>query len=161
MQLPIKLFSRVAALEIPRKLTQNISFYSGGGCKTQNFNGTGLDQGELPEKFKENNLAKVNYLKLQTQEKHSRMFSLAFSLPKTMSNFYPSKLRQKKVSKNNEHIQTRQIPLKKVRENNVNFSTIEFTSKKVRGSNLDFLTIKITSRKVRGNNVDFSNNQLH
>ena len=55
--------------------------------------GTGLHQGDLLEKFKENNLAKVNCLKLQTQEKPSRMFSLAYNLPKTMSNFCPSKLR--------------------------------------------------------------------
>ena len=61
-----------------------------------NFNGTGLHQGDLLEKFKENNLAKVNCLKLQIQEKTYRMFSLAYNLPKTMSNLYPSKLRRKK-----------------------------------------------------------------
>ena len=55
-----------------------------------------MELGDLLEKFKENNLAKVNCLKLQTQEKPSRMFSLAYNLPKTMSNFCPSKLRQKK-----------------------------------------------------------------
>ena len=48
------------------------------------------------EKFKENNLAKVNCLKLQTQEKPPRMFSLAYNLPKTMSDSCPSKLRRKK-----------------------------------------------------------------
>ena len=58
--------------------------------------GTGLHQGDLLEKFKENNLAKVNCLKLQTQEKPSRMFSLAYNLPKTMSNFCPSKLHRQK-----------------------------------------------------------------
>ena len=35
---------------------------------------TGLYQGDLLENFKENNLAKVNCSKLETQEKPSRMF---------------------------------------------------------------------------------------
>ena len=51
-----------------------------------NFNGTGIHQGHLFEKFKEKNLEKVN-LKLQTQEKPPRMFLLAYNLPKTTSNF--------------------------------------------------------------------------
>ena len=33
-----------------------------------NFNGTGLHQGTLVEKFKENSLRKIDYLKLLTKE---------------------------------------------------------------------------------------------
>ena len=36
--------------------------------KDPNFNGTKLHQVDLLEKFKENNLAKVNFLKLLTKE---------------------------------------------------------------------------------------------
>ena len=53
-------------------------------------------QGDLLEKFKENNLARINQLKLQTQEKPLRMFSLAYNLPKAMSDFCPSKLCREK-----------------------------------------------------------------
>ena len=61
-----------------------------------NFNGAWLHQRDLIEKFKQNNYAKVNCLMLKTQEKPSRMISLAYNLPKTMSNFCPSKLHRKK-----------------------------------------------------------------
>ena len=67
-----------------------------------NFNGAGPHQGDLLKKFKENNLAEVNCLKLQIQEKPSQMFSLVYNLPKTMpdvktmSNLCPSKLQRKK-----------------------------------------------------------------
>ena len=43
------------------------------------------------KKFKENNLAKVNFLKLPPG-----MFSLAYNLPKTTSKFGSSKFRRKK-----------------------------------------------------------------
>ena len=74
------------------------------------------------------------------------MFSLAYNLPKTMSNFCLSKLRWKTSIKTmcifrpNNYIQ-------KVRGNDVCFSTIGITPIKVRGNNVDFLTIKTTSRK--------------
>ena len=71
------------------------------------------------------------------------MFSLDYKLPKTMSNFCPSKLPRKKVSRND-----------------VDFSTIEITSKKVRRNNVDFSTSEITSKKVRRNEVDFSISEI-
>ena len=74
------------------------------------------------------------------------MFSLAYNLPKTMSNFCPLKLQRAYF----------EIISIKVRENNVDFLTIEIISKGVRGNNVDFSTIKIISKKVRGNNVEFS-----
>ena len=45
-----------------------------------------------------------------------------------------SKIRSKRVTKNNVNILTREIKSKNVGGNNVDFST----SKKVRGSNMDF-----------------------
>ena len=42
------------------------SFSNVGGCKVQT--GTELNQGDLIEKLKENNLAKVSFLKLLTME---------------------------------------------------------------------------------------------
>ena len=69
-----------------------------------------------PGKFKENNLANVNCLKLQIQEKPFRMFSLAYNLPKTMSDLCPSKL-----CKNDVHISTIKIRPIKVTGNNVDF----------------------------------------
>ena len=73
-----------------------------------------------------------------------------------MSNFCLSKLRRKKVSKNNLHISTIEITWKKVRGNNVDFSTSEITPIKVPGNNVDFSPIEIISKKVGGNNVNFS-----
>ena len=70
-----------------------------------------LHQGDLLKKFKESNLAKVNFFKVTNKGKTLRMFSLAYNLPTTTSNsskFYqinyvqtkwiirPSKLRRKK-----------------------------------------------------------------
>ena len=53
---------------VHRKLTCSSSFGNVGGCKRQDFNGTGLHQGALLEKFKENNLRKIGFLKLLTKE---------------------------------------------------------------------------------------------
>ena len=104
--------------------------------------------------FKENNLVKVNFLKLLTKENPPRMFSLAYNLPKTTSN--TSTFCQKKVPVNKVDFSTIKINLKKVSRNAVDISTREITSKKVRGCKADFSTIEITSKKVRGNNMDFS-----
>ena len=49
--------------------------------KDSNFSRTVLQQGDLVKKFKENNLAKVNFLNLLTKEKS----------PKTTSNFHRPK----------------------------------------------------------------------
>ena len=70
---------------------------------------------------------------LQTQEKPSRMFSLA----KTC----------KKVRGNNVEFSTNEITPIKARGNNLDFSTIKITSKRVGGKNVDFSTSKITSKK--------------
>ena len=81
-----------------------------------------MELGDLLEKSKENDLAKVNCLRLQIQEKPFRMFWLAYNLPKTMSNLCPSRLRRKKWgNKNNVHISTIEITLIKVPGNNVDF----------------------------------------
>ena len=42
--------------------------------KLKNFNQNGLHQGDLLEKFKEKNLAKVSFLKLQTKENFLECF---------------------------------------------------------------------------------------
>ena len=101
------------------------------------------------------------------------MFLLASNLPKTISNFWPSKLHWKKsvkttcifpadklhwkkIRENNEDFSTSKITPIKVRGNNVDFSTIEYTSKRVHRKNVDSSTIKIISKKALGNNVDYS-----
>ena len=107
-----------------------------------NFNGTGLYQGDSLEKFKENNLAKANYLKLQTQENLLKCFH---EFTKALT----------KISKNME------IHSMVETGNSIDFSTIEITSEKVRGDNVDFSTSKSTSKKVRENNVNFRPVKLH
>ena len=67
------------------------------------------------------------------------MFSLPCILPKTTSNFGPSKFS---------------------RANYVHFLTIKIMPKKVNGNNVDISTREITSKKVRGNNVDISTNKI-
>ena len=66
-----------------------------GMFKTATLTISNLDI-KFRHKFKESILVKVNCLKFQAQEKPSRMFSLPYNLPKTMSNFCPSELRRKK-----------------------------------------------------------------
>ena len=66
-----------------------------------------LHQGDLLKKFKKNNLAKVNFLKLLAKENPPRMFSLAYNLPTTTSN--SSKFRRKK------YVQTKWIRPSKLR----------------------------------------------
>ena len=110
--------------------------------------------GDLVEKSKENNFAKVNCLKLQIQENLPKCFHELTSYQKRCQ-FFPIKIASKKVSRTNVDISAIEIILKKVRGNNVDFSSIEIASKKVRGNNVDFSTSKITSKKVRGNEVVF------
>ena len=50
------------------KLTCSSSFGNVGGFKGSNFNGPVLHQGALLEKFKENDLRKIGFLKLLTKE---------------------------------------------------------------------------------------------
>ena len=120
----------------------------------KNFNGTQLHQGDLPENFKENNLAKINCLKLQTQENPLNVF-INLQLNKNNVELFPIKITSNKVIRNNVDISTKKITSKQVRGNNVEFLTSEITSKKVLGHNVDFSAIEITSKKIRGNNVDF------
>ena len=115
--------------------------------------------GDLLEKSKENNFAKVNCLKLQIQENLPKYFHELTSYQKRCQ-FFPIKIASKKVSRTNVDISAIEITSKKVRGNNVGFSTIEITSKKVRRNNVDFLNSEITSKKVRGNNVDFSTSEI-
>ena len=128
-----------------------------------------LHQGDLLKKFKENKLAKVNFLKLLTKENPSNVFIslqlsnndvefIEISSKKVRANkvdYSTIKITSKKVSRNTVDISTKEITSKKVRENKVDFSTMEITPKKVGGNNVGFSTIEITSKKVRGNNVDF------
>ena len=114
--------------------------------KNSNFSRTVLHQGDLLRKFKESNLAKVNFLKLLTKENPVECFHQL-----TIYQISLKKVRAKKVD-----FSTIKIKLKKVSRNAVDMSKREITSKKVRGCKVDFSTIKITSRKVRGNNVYFS-----
>ena len=99
-----------------------------------------LHQGDLLKKFKENNLAKTNFLKILAKENPSNVL---ISLQLT-----------------NNDVEFIKILSKKVCANKVDYSTIEITSKKVRGNNVDFSTIKITSKKVRGNDVGFSISEI-
>ena len=101
------------------------------------------------KKFKENNLTKVNCLKLQTQENILKCFHDLISCQKRCQ-FLPIKIAMKKVSGNNVDISTIEITSKKVRGKNVDISTSEISSKKVHGNNVDVLTGEITSKKVRG-----------
>ena len=61
--------------------------------------------------------------------------------------FAPSKLRRRKVRRNNVDFSTIELTPKKGRGNNVHFSTIEITSKKVRGNDMDFLISEVTPKK--------------
>ena len=61
--------------------------------------------------------------------------------------FSPSKLRRKKVLRNNVDFSTIELTPKKGQENNMDFSTIEITSKKISGNDMDFLISEITSKK--------------
>ena len=137
--------------------------------------GTGLHQGDSLEKFKENILAKVNCLKLQTQEnllecflqKHRKEISRNYTrgvISKKVSgnnvDFSTVEITSKKIRGNKVDFSTSQITPIKVRGNNVAFSAIKITLKKVRGNNVDFLTSGITTTKVRGNNMDFSTSEI-
>ena len=125
-----------------------------------NFNGTGLHQGDLLEKFKENNLAKVNCLVTNTGKTFSNVF-ISLQLTKSDAKSLSIKVTLKKVSKNNVHISTIVITPIKVLGNKVDFSTIEITSKKERGNHVDFSTSETTSKKVRGNTWNFRPSKLH
>ena len=78
-----------------------------------NFNRTELLQGDLLKKHKENNLAKVNFLKLLTKKHHLECFHWFTTYQKRRRIF------------------AHQNFLKKVRANKVDFLTIKITSKKV------------------------------
>ena len=83
------------------------------------------------------------------------MFSLAYSLPKTTSNFCPSKFRRKTHADKVDFYLIK-ITSKKVSRNTMDILTREITSKKNRWNSMDFSTSEITPKKVRGNDVDFS-----
>ena len=120
-----------------------------------NFNGTGLHQRDLIEKFKS------QLFKVTITGRPPRMFSSCFQcFTKNDVEFLPIKITSKKVCRNNVDISTREITPKKIRGNNVDFSTSEITPIKVRGNNVDFSTIEITSKKVGGNNVGISTMEI-
>ena len=66
-----KLCGTVVVLEVHRKLTSSSSFGNFGGCKIQILMEY---QRPLLEKFKENNLGKIGFLKLLTKENLFRCF---------------------------------------------------------------------------------------
>ena len=105
------------------------------------------------------------------------MFSLAYNLPKTMSNFCPSKLRRKKQLKTRcifrpdklhrkKYMESMKIPRtsklhqKTYVETTWIFRPSKLHWKTVRGNNVDFSTTEITSKKVHGNNMDFSTSKI-
>ena len=73
------------------------------------LNGTGLHQGDSLEKYKEDNLAKANCLKLQTQENLLKCFH---QLTKTSKN--KQKYGDTLHDRNNVDISTSEIASKKV-----------------------------------------------
>ena len=83
-----------------------------------------LHQGDLLKKFKENNLAKVNFLKLLTKEN---------SLKCVMS-----------LQLSSNDVEFIEILTKKVLANKVDYLTIKITSKKVSRNTVDISTKEIT-----------------
>ena len=92
------------------------------------------------------------------------MFSLANNLPKTTSNFCPSKFLQEKYVQTKWIFRPSKLHQIKLSRNTVDISTREITLntlKSVNGNNVDYSTIEIKPKKIRENNMVFSTSKLH
>ena len=120
---------------------------------------------DLLEKFKDNNLAKVNCLKLQTQEKPPLMFSLAYNLPRTSKIvrknngiFRPDKLHWKKNVETTWIFQPAKLHRCKYVETTWIFQTSKLHLKRYMDTTWIFRPLKLhrkSTGKLRGNSSKF------
>ena len=110
------------------------------------------------KKFKENNLAKVNF---SQQRKNPWNVFISLQLTKNDVEFLPIKITSKKVSKNNVHISTIEITLIKVRETTWIFRPSKLHRKKYVETTWIFRPAKLHRKKYVETTWIFRPSKLH